>query len=322
MERKLWTELDSGAGILLSYPRPDTPPLERKLAAILSADFAGYSRLMHIDEERTVATLTGHRAILDEAITSWRGQIVSTAGDSVLAEFQSVVDAYRCALAIQQSLFRANEALPEDERLELRIGINVGDVMAAQGDIFGDDVNIAARIQALAEPGGICLARVARDQLRDSIDAEFEDLGEHRVKNIARPVRVFRAVFDPEAMPMLLAEPPAGIDDGAESSDEAVELAFWQSVEASANEAEYRLYLERYPEGVFADLARTRLAEGTIPPKNPAAADVEVAFWETVKDSGNPAMIRAYLEKYPAGEFRPLAEILLAGIAAPEPAGS
>jgi len=145
----------------------EAPPLERKLAAILAADFEGYSRLMHADEERTLVTLTGHRSVVDDLIVRVRGQIFGTAGDSVLAEFPSVVDAYACAVAIQQALTRANSDLPENDRMLLRIGINVGDVMVKDGDIFGDGVNIAARVEALASPGGICVTRGVRDHLRD-----------------------------------------------------------------------------------------------------------------------------------------------------------
>src|SRR6185503_5278539 len=174
----------------------EAPPLERKLAAILAADFEGYSRLMHSDEEKTLLTLTAHRSIVDDLIIRAHGQIFGTAGDSVLAEFPSVVDAYSCAVAIQQSLSRANAALPEEHRMLLRIGINVGDVMMKDGDIFGDGVNIAARVEALTEPGGVCVTRGVRDHLRDRLETAFEDLGEHQVKNIPRPVRVFRAIFD------------------------------------------------------------------------------------------------------------------------------
>ena len=178
--------------------KTETPPLERKLVAIMAADVVGYSRLMHDDEERTLATLTAHRAIIDELIANGRGEIAGTAGDSVLAEFASVVDAVRCAVSIQQALAKANEPLPENSRMLFRIGINVGDVMIKDGDIFGDGVNVAARLEGIAEPGGICVTRGVRDHLRDRMEYKFEDLGDHSVKNIARPVRVFRVTFDPD----------------------------------------------------------------------------------------------------------------------------
>jgi len=293
----------------------EAPPLERKLAAILAADFEGYSRLMHADEERTLATLTTFRSIVDDLIVRVRGQIFGTAGDSVLAEFPSVVDAYACAVAIQQALARANSDLPESDRMLLRIGINVGDVMVKDGDIFGDGVNIAVRVEALAAPGGICVTRGVRDHLRDRVDTRFSDLGEHTVKNISRPVRVFQAIFDPNAEPEL-PEPQTSTDREPDnrrgtvpdaSSEKAVEITFWESVQASDEDTEYAIYLERYPQGRFAELARARL-EGASTIEEPG---VELAFWDTVRDSEDPAMIKAYLDKYPKGEFRQLAEILL-----------
>jgi class 3 adenylate cyclase len=298
-------------------PAEITPAPERRLAAILAADFAGYSRLMHEDEERTLATLTRHRAIVDELIAAAHGEIVSTAGDSVVAEFPSVVEAWHCAVAIQRALLRANETLPADARMEMRVGINVGDVMVRDGEVFGDGVNIACRIEALAEPGGIAVTRAARDQLRDRVDTKFADLGEHEVKNIARPIRAFRVIFDRSAEPELpdsLKRPEepgaaAETDDDGEPPSDSVEIAFWQSVQASDDDAEYRIYLERYPDGAFADLARARLRGAS------AVEDtrVELAFWETVRDGRDPEMLRAYLEKYPDGEFRSLAEIMLKG---------
>lgn len=295
----------------------EAPPLERKLAAILAADFEGYSRLMHADEESTLTTLTAHRSIVDDLIVRARGQIFGTAGDSVLAEFPSVVDAYACAVAIQQALARANSDMPESARMLLRIGINVGDVMVKDGDIFGDGVNIAARVEGLAPPGGICVTRGVRDHLRDRVGTSFTDRGEHTVKNISRPVRVFEAAFDPSGEPSLpethalpQEAAPAGVPDSASEAgtdDGAIEIAFWQSVQASDDDAEYRIYLERYPDGTFADLARARL-DGKSKIEEPG---VELAFWETVRDSEDSTMIRAYLDKYPDGEFRALAEILL-----------
>jgi adenylate cyclase len=292
----------------------ESPPLERKLAAILAADFEGYSRLMHIDEERTLATLTAHRLIVDDLVAAARGQIFGTAGDSVLAEFPSVVDAYSCAVAIQQSLSRANAALPEAHRMLLRIGINVGDVMMKDGDIFGDGVNIAARVEALTEPGGVCVTRGVRDHLRDRLETAFEDLGEHQVKNIPRPVRVFRAIFDlhgDSTLPASFARPHEESAEGEGASEDgaggAGEIAFWQSVQASDDDSEYQIYLDRYPEGTFAELARARL-HGDSTVEEPG---VELAFWETVRAANSAAMIEAYLTKYPNGEFKALAEILL-----------
>src|SRR5215472_5703487 len=167
--------------------------LERRLAAILAADVAGYSRLMGEDEEGTHAALTGlRREISDSKIAGHRGRIVKTTGDGLLVEFQSVVDAVRCAVEWQRAMAVRNDDVAKECRIEFRIGINLGDVIIEADDIYGDGVNVAARLEALAEPGGICVSRVVRDQVRDKVDFGFEDLGEQQVKNIARPIRVYR----------------------------------------------------------------------------------------------------------------------------------
>ena len=296
----------------------EAPPLERKLAAIVAADVAGYSRLMEADEEQTLATLSAHRRIIDEAIARHRGRIAGTAGDSVLAEFASVLDAVHASVEIQHSLAEANNAVPDERRMQFRIGINVGDVMVKDGDIFGDGVNIAARLEALAQPGGICVSRGVRDHIRNKVAVGFEDLGEQTVKNIARPVRAFSLRLDgagdsdPDADPGA-PEPPPQADD--------VEIAFWDSIKHSASALEYRVYLERYPNGAFAPLAEARLGNlenglaAAAPVASIAAVDpkaIELAFWETIKDSINTEMYEAYLVKYPQGEFARLAEAKLA----------
>ncbi|SEH97615.1 Adenylate cyclase, class 3 [Rhizobium tibeticum] len=300
----------------------EAPPLERKLAAILAADVEGYSRLMNGDEEQTLATLTSHRTIVDALIENAHGQIFGTAGDSVLAEFPSIVHAFNSAVAIQQAMWRANQELPEDRRMNFRIGINVGDVLVKNGDIFGDGVNIAARLEGLADVGGICVSRGVRDHLRDRVDATFEDLGEHSIKNIARPLRVFRVIFDPEGDPAIdLAASPVespetssfveqSLSQDRDSDDEGhrVELAFWESVQEGDDPAEYLLYLERFPNGQFVELANARLESGGTGEHDPG---IELAFWETVREAGNSEMLEAYLAKYPQGQFSDLANIML-----------
>jgi class 3 adenylate cyclase len=167
--------------------------VERRLAAILAADVAGYSRLMGEDEEGTLAELKAIRRELgDPKIAEHHGRIVKTTGDGMLVEFLSVVDAVRCAVEIQRGMAERNAVAPAEKRIEFRIGINLGDIILDDGDIFGDGVNIAARLEALAVPGGICLAGSAHEQVRDKLDLVFEDTGEQQVKNIARPVRVYR----------------------------------------------------------------------------------------------------------------------------------
>jgi adenylate cyclase len=164
----------------------------RRLAAILAADVAGYSRLMGADEEGTHERLRAHlRELVDPKIAEHRGRTVKTTGDGLLAEFASVVDAVRCAVEIQAGMAERNAGASADQRIEFRIGINLGDVIAEEHDIFGDGVNVAARLEGLAEPGAICISRVVRDQVRDKLPYVFEDLGEQSVKNIARPVRVY-----------------------------------------------------------------------------------------------------------------------------------
>ncbi len=171
----------------------------RRLAAILAADVAGYSRLMGADEEGTHERLRRHlRDLVDPKIKEHRGRIVKNTGDGMLAEFSSVVDAVRCAVEMQRAMADRNADTVEDKRITFRIGINLGDVIAEEDDIYGDGVNVAARLEALAEPGGICISRVVRDQIRDKLPYPFEDKGEQSVKNIARSVRVF--ALRPEAV--------------------------------------------------------------------------------------------------------------------------
>jgi adenylate cyclase len=164
----------------------------RRLAAILAADVAGYSRLMGVDEEGTHERLKAHfRELVDPKIEAHRGRIVKNTGDGLLAEFPSVVDAVRCAVEIQRGMMNREPEVLEERRIRFRIGANLGDVIAEEHDIFGDGVNVAARLEALAEPGGICISRMVRDQIRDKLPYPFADMGEQSVKNIARPVRVY-----------------------------------------------------------------------------------------------------------------------------------
>src|SRR6266436_4791456 len=168
-------------------------PVERRLAAILAADVAGYSRLMGADEEGTHERLKAHlRELVDPKIKEHRGRTVKNTGDGFLADFSSVVDAVRCAVDMQRGMAERNASVAATERIEFRIGINLGDVIVEEHDIFGDGVNVAARLEGFAEPGGICISRVVRDQVRDKVDFTFQDMGEQSVKNIARPVWVYR----------------------------------------------------------------------------------------------------------------------------------
>jgi TolB-like protein len=171
--------------------------VDRRLAAILAIDVAGYSRLMGVDEEGTLAALKAHRSeLIDPKIAEHHGRIVKTTGDGALVEFSSAVDGVRCAMQIQRVMAERNTAIPEDHRIEFRIGINVGDIIIDQGDIYGDGVNIAARVETLATPGSICLSDHAYQQIKGKLALEVSDMGEQQLKNIAQPVRVHRVRHD------------------------------------------------------------------------------------------------------------------------------
>nr|MBA3516397.1 adenylate/guanylate cyclase domain-containing protein [Hyphomicrobiales bacterium] len=167
--------------------------VERKLAAILAADVVGYSRLMGADDEGTLGDLNRHRReLVDPCIAQHRGRIVKTTGDGLLAQFASVVDAVRCAVEIQSGMDRRNSGVAADKRLDFRIGVNVGDIVEQAGDIFGDGVNIAARLEGISDPGGICVSQRVKEDTFGKIDFAFEDIGEQNLKNIARPIRAYR----------------------------------------------------------------------------------------------------------------------------------
>jgi adenylate cyclase len=187
----------------------DLGEVNRKLVAVFAADVEGYSRLMGADEVRTLKGLTERRAILDKLIAAYRGRIANTAGDSVLAEFGSAVDAVQCAVNAQKSLTEANSGLPPNKRVDFRIGIHVGDVMVRGGDLFGDGVNIAARLQALAQPGGVCVSGTTYEQVRKVLPVAFTDMGLQQVKNIEDPIRAYAARGLAEAIPNA-----AAADDG------------------------------------------------------------------------------------------------------------
>ena len=302
----------------------EAPRLERRLVAILAADIVGYSRHMERDEAAALATLSRLRVVADELIASHKGRITGTAGDSILAEFSSVVDALDCAVKIQAGVAASGDDQPPEQRMQFRIGVNVGDVMVKDGDIFGDGVNIAARLETLASPGGICVSRGVRDHVRKMGRYAFEDLGEQSVKNIAQPIRAFRlhgleegapdaAMSDP---PLGLASTPAPSSGPAVSMPAPFELPFWDTIKESKDPAEFTAYLEQYPNGVFAALAEARRdalmaeqAEATVPPApEQDLATMELAFWESIKESTDPAEFAASLVQYPDGSFAALAD--------------
>lgn len=178
---------------------PITPRVERRLATILSADVAEYSRLMAEDDEQTLRTFRAHTQVFESLVSLHRGRVFNTAGDAILAEFSSVVEAVRCATEIQAALRTRNDQLPDTRQVRLRIGVNVGDVMVQDTDLLGDGVNVAARLQAVAEPGGICISGSVYDQIRNKLSLAFTPLGEQFFKNIPQPVRTF-AISEAEGL--------------------------------------------------------------------------------------------------------------------------
>src|SRR6202043_2127762 len=180
--------------------------MERRLSAILAADIAGYSALMGADEARTVRDLKGHQAVVLPMVGEFDGRIIDTAGDGILAEFPSVVNAVKCAVAIQSRMAERNAAIEPQRRMQFRVGVNIGDVVYDDVRIYGDGINIAARLESIAEAGGICISSKVYDEISGRIDLHCEDLGEQQLKNIARPVRAYQVRLD-RTSPIAVAAP-------------------------------------------------------------------------------------------------------------------
>jgi adenylate cyclase len=213
-----------------------TSSSERKLTTILSADAAGFSRLMGEDESGTFATLKAHRDLIAERIATHRGRVVNTAGDSVLAEFASVVKAVECAVEIQRALGERNVTRAKDRQMWFRIGINLGDVMVDDTDLFGDGVNVAARLQALAEPGGILISGTVFDHVKDKLAVSFDALGPQAVKNIQAAVPAYRVVLAPKSQGAadFVRDKPAVQEDAASERREARRHKFYVSTAVTA----------------------------------------------------------------------------------------
>ena len=230
------------------------PPV-RRLTAILAADVAAYSRLLGADEEGTHERLKAHLGeLVNPKIAEHRGRIVKNTGDGLLAEFPSVVDAVRCAVEIQRGMAEREPEVAEERWIRFRIGINLGDVIVEERDIFGDGVNVAARLEALAEPGGVCVSRVVRDQVRDRLDYTFEDLGDQQVKNIARPMRVYALRLEAAASPLAASAHltgPASQSAGAPRLSIVV-LPFTNL----SNDPEQQYFADGITEELTADLSR------------------------------------------------------------------
>src|SRR5215471_412411 len=228
--------------------------VERRLAAILAADVVGYSRLVGEDEVGTLERLRVlRRTLADPKIKEHRGRIVRTLGDGLLVEFMSVVDAVRCAVEVQREMAARNADVPPERRLEFRIGINLGDIIKDGRDVYGDGVNVAARLEALATPGGICVSRVVRDQVRDKLGFAFDDRGEQQVKNIARPVRVFDVKMTGEAM-VLTPDTPAAASLGLPDKASIAVLPF----QNMSGDPEQEYFADGMVEEIITALSRIR----------------------------------------------------------------
>jgi adenylate cyclase len=231
----------------------DERRVERRLAAVLAADVVGYSRLMEVDEAGTLARLNAVRVeLIDPAISKCKGRIIKTTGDGMLVEFQSVTEALRCAVDFQQRMARRNRDVPAARALLYRIGINLGDVIVEGDDIFGDGVNVAARLESIAEPGGICISAAVRDQVGDRLEVRYEDLGEQQVKNISRPIRAFRVHLNSDAGSVA----PGGETARAESARKP-SIAVLPFVNMSGD-AEQEFFADGLTEDIITELSRFR----------------------------------------------------------------
>jgi class 3 adenylate cyclase len=297
---------------LASYMRPRLPqadkPVQRKLVAVLAADIADYSRLTARDEQGTVERLRQLFSVVEDLVSRRGGRVVSTAGDGFLAEFPSAMESVFAAIEIQQAASAFNANADAEFAMQFRIGISIGDVIQTGEDIHGDSVNVAARLQQIAEPGSIYVTRALRDHLRDKTAIEFDDLGERDLKNLPRPVRIFRVSLD--ELPNI-PSPSAPKEEVAEEEASKTELAFWQSIAESETSGDYKAYLDKYPDGVFAELARSRLANlaKSVPAPSQEETQIELAFWDSIKDQDDPKLFEAYLKNYPEGHFRDIAKL-------------
>lgn len=234
----------------------EAPGVERRLAAILAADVVGYSRLMEVDEAGTLARLkTVRLELIDPALTKCKGRVIKTTGDGMLVEFHSVTEALRCAVDFQQRMARRNRDMPASRTLLYRIGINLGDVIVEGDDIFGDGVNVAARLESIAQPGGICISAAVRDQIADRLEVGYEDLGDQHVKNINRPIRAFKVV---------LTGQPSGADDivsverpAPEASARVPSIAVLPFINMSGD-TEQEFFTDGLTEDIITELSRFR----------------------------------------------------------------
>ena len=246
-------------------PVKSAPGLERKLVAILAADVVGFSSHMERDEVATLAALSKLRESSDKIIDNFSGRITSTAGDSVIAEFSSVLNAVEAAVNIQEQSFVDNHKAGVKHPLWFRIGLNVGDVMVKGSDIFGDGVNVASRLEGVSESGGISVSRGVFDYVDKQTAYVFDDLGMQKVKNISEPIDAYsirfedgKAVVNKEAFD---APVEKVVNDQTTSGGEALELSLWETVKDSESSAELQAYLNKFPDGTFSEVAKMRISD-------------------------------------------------------------
>ncbi len=283
----------------------DPLSVKRRLSCILAADAVGYSQQMEQDEESTIRVLAAHRAVIDGIITFHGGRIMSTAGDSVLAEFSSVVEAVRCAVEIQEALKTRNDALPATSQMHFRVGVNLGDVVVKNDDLLGDGVNVAARLETIAEPGGICISSSVYDQITGKLDLGFQDIGEQTLKNISRPIRVYRVsgAGRPQrpAPPAPRAREPFAWAIGAVAVVALAGLAAWQAGWLRFGSAD-RGSVSSAPAPVVAapstGLPAQKSADAPSPPADAlkAQADAELARARSEADAARAAKAKADAE--------------------------
>ena len=278
--------------------------MKRKIAAILAADIAGYSKLVAEDEEETVRRLGSYRGVIDDFIARAGGRIFNTAGDAVLAEFSSSVEAVRCAIDIQESLRTRNLAYPPSRQMNFRIGINVGDVMERESDLLGDAVNVAARLESLAEAGGICVSRTVYEQVANKLSVQFADIGEQQVKNIPTPVHAYMVAIrgaEPQPVPPQPASrmPAAAIVvllGGAGFAAWTMAPGWWPGAGGGTPAP--------------AATAATRAA-APLPP-------ADETDWQRIAASDDLDALRRFVTQYPASRRRPEAEARIAALAPPD----
>ena len=244
-------------------PVKTAPGLERKLVAILAADIVGFSKHMERDEVETLASLSKLRELSDDIIAKFSGRVTSTAGDSVIAEFSSVLSAVEAAVNIQEQLYIQNHKTEQKHPLWFRIGLNVGDVMVKGSDIFGDGVNVASRLEGITETGGISVSRGVFDYVDKQTAYVFDDLGMQKVKNIAEPIGAYAIRFEDGKAVVNEKAFDAPIEkiapDETNSDAISLELSLWETVKDSDSRGELQAYLNEFPDGTFSEVAKLRL---------------------------------------------------------------